>query len=183
MAQIALATAWLDGCSGCHMSLLDIDFLLIELAGRVQLVYGPLVDSKDLPERADIALVEGAVSSEADLRTLLALRRSATTLIALGDCAVTANVPGMRNRFPLAEVLRRAYVENTAALTAAGNATEVVFDVVPKLNKKARPIHEFVKVDLFVPGCPPPAAAIARLLSDLMAGEPPDLAAIARFGA
>ena len=92
-----LATIWLDGCSGCHMSFLDIDERLLELVGRADLVYGCLVDAKEFPQGVDITLVEGAVSSADDLRKILEVRERTRIVVALGDCAVTSNVPGMRN--------------------------------------------------------------------------------------
>ena len=68
MNKMRLATAWLDGCSGCHMSILDLDERLIELTQFADLVYSPLVDTKEYPENVDIVLVEGAVSTDEDLR-------------------------------------------------------------------------------------------------------------------
>jgi NAD-reducing hydrogenase small subunit len=94
-----LATVWLDGCSGCHMSLLDMDERLIDVLARADLVYSPLVDLKVFPETVDVTLVEGAVSSEEDLHKIRHVRARTKLLVALGDCAVTSNVPGMRNPF------------------------------------------------------------------------------------
>ena len=59
MDRLRVATVWLGGCSGCHMSLLDLDEFLIELADKIQLVYSPLMDIKEYPERVDLCLVEG----------------------------------------------------------------------------------------------------------------------------
>ncbi|MEX1021116.1 MAG: hypothetical protein WDZ49_15765 [Litorilinea sp.] len=61
--KIRLATAWLGGCSGCHMSFLDLDELLIDLAEMVDLVYSPIADVKEFPENVDVTLVEGAVAN------------------------------------------------------------------------------------------------------------------------
>jgi NAD-reducing hydrogenase small subunit len=97
LSKLRLATIWVDGCSGCHMSFLDIDDALITLLERVDLVYSPLVDTKVFPEGVDISLVEGAVSSEEDLRKIRMVREHSKILVSLGDCAVTANVPSMRN--------------------------------------------------------------------------------------
>jgi len=177
MTRIRVATTWLDGCSGCHMSFLDIDENIIQLFDRIELVYSPLVDFKTIPENIDLALVEGAVSSEADKEEILTLRSRSKVLISFGDCAVTANVPGMRNQFSVMETLSRAYIENSAS----GQILPSGF--VPKLFEYSRPVHEYVTVDLFLPGCPPPAGVILSTLNDLIDGRPPSLGGKTRFGA
>src|SRR6478609_9495082 len=103
-AKPTLATVWLDGCSGCHMSFLDIDERLLDLAQKIDLVYSPLVDRKDFPEQVDITLVEGAVSSTDDLAKIRKVRAHTKMLVSLGDCAVTSNVPSLRNPFGVKSV-------------------------------------------------------------------------------
>ncbi|MEI6512637.1 MAG: NADP oxidoreductase [bacterium] len=176
MSKPRIATLWLDGCSGCHMSLLDMDERIIALAGKIELVYGPLVDIKEFPEGVDVAVVEGAVSSVEDEHKIRIVRERSKFLIALGDCAVTANVPGMRNYYTCEAVLDRAYYENATIQAQTPNVG------IPALLPKALPLHEFVKVDLFVPGCPPQADAIYYVLSELVEGRIPDLAGKTRFG-
>src|SRR6516164_5300370 len=127
MSKARLATVWLDGCSGCHMSILDMDERLIELADRMKLVYSPLVDTKEYPENVDIVLVEGAVSTEEDLERIRKIRQRTRILASLGDCAVTANVPSLRNRFPVEAVEHHAYLEN------AEFNQQVPRDIVPRL--------------------------------------------------
>jgi NAD-reducing hydrogenase small subunit len=177
MSKKKLATVWLDGCSGCHMSFLDMDERLIELAGKVDLVYSPLVDVKEFPPDVDITLVEGAVSSEEDLHKIQKIRRHTKLLVSLGDCAVTANVPAMRNPFPVQAVYDRAYCENVTL--APGTPHEMI----PRLLPYARPVHEVVTVDVYVPGCPPSADVIYYTLTELMEGREPDLSSRTRFGA
>ena len=172
-----VATLWLDGCSGCHMSLLDMDERLLELAGKIDVVFSPLVDQKEFPENVDVTLVEGAVSSDEDLEKIHKVRARTRLLVSLGDCAVTANVPSMRNPFTVGSVIDRAYVENITIQPGAPR------EGVPTLLPQARPIHEFVKVDVFVPGCPPSADTIHMVLSEILAGGCPDLSAQTRFGA
>ena len=170
-----LATTWLDGCSGCHMSFLDMDERLLELGQRADLVYSPLVDVKDYPDGVDVCLVEGAVSSEEDLRKIKVIRERTRTLVSFGDCAVTANVPGMRNPIGPGPLLERAYLEN------ATDNREIPSQVVPRLLQAALPVHRVVAIDVFLPGCPPSADLIYGVLVDLLEGRTPDTTG-ARFG-
>jgi len=170
-----VATVWLDGCSGCHMSLIDLDERLLDIFSRADLVYGPLVDFKEFPENVDVCLVEGAVSSEEDLHKVKLVRERTKTIIAFGDCAVTSNVPGMRNPIGVQPLLDRAYIENATVNPSYPSR------VVPKLLPTARPVHTVVPVDIFLPGCPPSADLIYNLLDDLLSGRVPDVTG-ARFG-
>lgn len=168
-----LATVWLDGCSGCHMSILDMDERLLDILTSVDLVYSPLVDQKEFPDHVDIALVEGAVSNEGDLAKIHLVRARTRILVSLGDCAVTANVPSLRNPIGVKGIFDRV---------SAGDFPLQPKDV-PLLCADARPVHNFVKVDLFVPGCPPSADTIFYTLTELLAGRQPDLNTRTRFGA
>jgi NAD-reducing hydrogenase small subunit len=177
MSKPTLATVWLDGCSGCHMSILDMDERLVELSEQFELVYSPLVDYKEFPAQVDIALIEGSVSSDADEHKILKVRAHTRLLVSLGDCAVTGNVPAMRNPIPVPELLNCIY-KGIDVLQA-----QVPTDRLPSLLPRVRPVHEVVKVDLFVPGCPPSADTIFMVISELLAGRIPDVAALSRFGA
>jgi NAD-reducing hydrogenase small subunit len=157
------------------MSLIDLDERLLDIFERADLVYGPLVDFKEFPENVDVCLVEGAVSSEDDLHKIKLVRARTTTLVSFGDCAVTSNVPGMRNPIGVAPLLDRAYLENVTL------NPQIPSDVVPKLLPTSTPVHRVVKVDVFLPGCPPSADLIYTLLDDLLAGRVPDVTR-ARFG-
>jgi NAD-reducing hydrogenase small subunit len=177
MSKLKLATVWLDGCSGCHMSFLDMDERLLELAEVVDLVYSPIVDTKEFPDEVDIALVEGAVSSVDDEKKIRKVRDHSKMLVAMGDCAITGNVPAMRNPIGPEAILDRAYIQNASA------QAQIPLVVVPKLLKVVRPIHEFVKVDVFLPGCPPSADTFHTALIALVNGGPLDISALTRFGA
>lgn len=171
-----IATVWLDGCSGCHMSFLDIDERLIELNELADLVYSPLVDNKEFPPDVLLTIVEGAVSSEEDYEKIRMIRGRTKLLVSLGDCAITANVPGMRNEFKKEDVLARSYLEN------ADENNHIPVEVIPALRKTSVPVHQVVNVDVFVPGCPPSADTIWFAVSELLAGRLPDLTGLTRFG-
>ena len=176
MSKIKLATVWLDGCSGCHMSLLDIDEGIVAVARKADLVYGPLVDTQQFPEGVDVTLVEGAVSSQEDLKLIQTIRKRSRMIVALGDCAVTSNVPAMRNAIPTKKILDRVYIQGSDSNPG------VPTDGVPKLLKRALPVQEVVKVDVHLPGCPPPAKSILFVLSELLEGRLPDLGSKVKFG-
>jgi NAD-reducing hydrogenase small subunit len=176
MNKQSLATIWLDGCSGCHMSLLDIDERIIQLAEMYDILFSPLIDVKEFPESVDVTLVEGAISTDEDVKKIKMIRERTKMLIAFGDCAITGNVPAMRNRFKLEEVMKRGYLETTPK-------NQIIPDeMIPKLLDQAYPVYSFVEVDLYLQGCPPSADLIFYTLSEIAEGRTPALSEQARFG-
>lgn len=172
MERVRLATVWLGGCSGCHMSFLDLDEWLIELAARTELVYSPLMDVKTYPEGVDVCLVEGAVANEENREMVYRVRARTRVLVSFGDCAVTGNVTAMRNPLRLARaVLEPVYLDS-------GDLHPRIPDVqpiVPPLLDRVEPVHALVPVEYFLPGCPPPAARIRTIVEGLLKGETPAL--------
>ncbi len=179
MERLKLATTWFGGCSGCHMSFLDLDEWIIDLAARVEIVYGPLIDVKEFPDGVDVVLIEGTVCTEEHLEMARAIRKRSRIVVSLGDCAVTSNVVGMRN--PLGDpevVLKRAYVE----LADENPGIPTPSDLLPRLLKQAVPVHYVIHVDHFVPGCPPCPERIRLFLESLLTGAPGPSGALLKFG-
>ncbi len=172
-----VATMWLSGCSGCHMSFLDQDELLLDLAKKIRLVYSPIMDTKIFPENVDVTLIEGAVANEEQLALLKETRGKTKILISLGDCAVTGNVTALRNGFKDSDkaVLEMAFIDTS-------EVNPRVPTDVPKLLKKVLPLHEVVKVDYFIPGCPPPASLINYVLTELLGGRVPNMEGRSKYG-
>lgn len=183
--KLRFATVWLAGCSGCHMSFLDLDEWLFELAERVEIVYSPVAsDIKVFPEGVDLCLVEGAVANADNLELALQLRARSKVVVSFGDCAVSANVPGMRNLWAGVEggsrqsVLERGYVE----LADTGAQHPHAPGIVPELLERVLPLHELIPVDHFLPGCPPSAERIRTFLEALLRGEAPPMEGPAMIG-
>ncbi len=176
MKKLKLATVWLDGCSGCHMSLLDLDGAIIPIVRKVDIVYGPLVDAQEFPEDVDVTLLEGAISTQEDVDKLQQIRSRTKMLVSLGDCAVTGNVAGLRNVIPVNKLLQRIYVEGADVGGCIPDGG------LPQLAKLARPAQDFVKVDVCLPGCPPHNKVIASFLNNLLDGRKPEANAKIKFG-
>ncbi len=164
------------------MSFLDMDDRLLDLAARMDLVYSPLMDVKTFPEHVDITLVEGAVANQDHLRQIATIRERTDILVAFGDCAVTGNVTALRNPLNTAGVvLRRAYGDDEAGSPGRPPRPGGTADV-PALLDKVRTIRSCVRVDVYLPGCPPPADVIVDVLSDLIAGKVDGLHNRSRLG-
>lgn len=167
MSKPRFATVWLAGCSGCHMSFLDMDEWLFELADLVDVVFTPIADVKAFPADVDITLVEGAVANEENLELAKLVRANSRLVASFGDCAVSGNVTALRN--PLGDprgILERVYVD-------APDRDGVVPDaegIVPPLLPQVLPLHRVVEVDYFMPGCPPSSDEIRRAVETLLAG-------------
>ena len=172
MERLKLATVWLGGCSGCHMSFLDLDEWLLELVKLADIVYSPVVDTKEFPEGVDVTLVEGAVANEENLEMLLKIRKRSKVVISFGDCAITGNVTSLRN--PLgskSKVLERSYVE----LADANKGFPGEPGILPVLTDRVEPLHAIVPIDYYLPGCPPSAPEIRKVLEAITSGEQPEL--------
>lgn len=172
-----LATVWLGGCSGCHMSFLDLDDRLIELTELADIVYSPLVDVKRFPPNVDVTLVEGAIANQDHWDLIHEVRKSTKTLVAFGDCAVTGNVTAMRNPLgPALPILEACYKRDGSERLPTERP------IVPELLDRVYPLHHVVPVDVFLPGCPPSADLIYAAVVDLLAGRTPDIGGRYRFG-
>jgi NAD-reducing hydrogenase small subunit len=175
-----IATVWLGGCSGCHMSFLDLDERLIELAQMADVVFTPVADTKDFPEGVDVTLVEGAVANEDHVEMLERVRARTRILASLGDCAITGNVTALRNVWPVDVVLKTSYVDRATMNQGIPDAP----GIVPRLTARVAPLHHMVPVDEYIPGCPPDANRIWDALLALLQGGTvrPPLAPAAKFG-
>ncbi len=168
--KLKLATATLAGCFGCHMSFLDIDERLFDLVELVEFDRSPLTDIKEVGE-CDIGLIEGGLCNAENVHVLRDFRKHCKILVAVGACAINGGLPAQRNPIPLHTILEEVYLtEQGLAHGGIPNDPEL-----PLPLNKVHPLHEVVKVDYFLPGCPPSGDAIWKFLTDLLAGREPQL--------
>jgi [NiFe] hydrogenase diaphorase moiety small subunit len=167
--KFIVATTSLAGCFGCHMSLLDIDTDLLDVLEIVEFNKSPLTDIKKFSKQCHIGLVEGGCANSENVEVLREFRRKCDILVGFGECAIMGGIPAMRNFVPLKECLDEAYLN--------GVTTEVGADVVPghedipKLLNNVYPCNEVVKIDYYIPGCPPNAQHIWKVVKSILLGE------------
>ncbi|MFN3919528.1 MAG: NADP oxidoreductase [Methylohalobius sp.] len=170
MAKVKIATCSLAGCFGCHMSFADIDERLLELAEIADFDRSPFSDVRQVGP-CDLGLVEGGVCNAENVEVLRAFRQNCKLLVAVGACAINGGIPALRNRYELGDCLKEAFLIGLGVVDPKiPNDPEL-----PLLLDRVHPIHEVVKVDYSIPGCPPSAEAIWAALTALIAGNEPQL--------
>jgi NAD-reducing hydrogenase small subunit len=169
--KLTLATTSLAGCFGCHMSFLDIDERILELVQLYDLRKSPLDDLKGFTEVCDVGLVEGGCCNTHNVHVLREFRTHCRLLVSVGQCAITGGLPAMRNGIPLAELFAESYQKGPTLDTALIPSDEDL----PMILDRIYPCHEVVKVDAFLPGCPPSADLIWEALTAIAAGRPLDV--------
>ena len=169
--KLKVATCSLAGCFGCHMSLLDIDERFLQLLELVEFDRSPIDDIKHISGPVDLGLIEGGVCNAENVHVLREFRRMCKVLVAVGECSITGGIPSMRNSFTLKECLEESYIRGFGVEFA-----HIPDDPeIPLLLDKVYPLHEVVKIDHFLPGCPPSADAFWHFLTELAAGRDPQL--------
>ena len=169
--KIKLATIWFGGCSGCHMSFLDLDERLLELAEAADLVYSPIADIKEFPHDVDVTLVEGAVTNVDNLELAEQVRERSKLVVSFGDCAITGNVTSLRNYLPVDDLLTKVYHEGPGSAPRGLEEDHIM----PALLPKVLPLHQVIKVDAYIPGCPPDPDRIWEAVKMLLVGQPVEL--------
>jgi NAD-reducing hydrogenase small subunit len=173
MGKPKLATASLAGCFGCHMSILDIDERILQLIELIDFDKSPVDDIKEFTGRCLVGLIEGGAANEDNVHVLHSFRKNCDILISLGDCATMGGLPAMRNNIPLKECMDEAYLNGVTVY----NPDRIIpsDDEVPLLLNKVHPLHEVVKIDYHLPGCPPSADTIWEALTALLNNKPLEL--------
>ncbi|MGB3077288.1 MAG: 2Fe-2S iron-sulfur cluster-binding protein [Chitinophagales bacterium] len=169
MEKKIVATVSLAGCFGCHMSLLDIDTELLDVIELVSFAKSPLTDFKNFTTRCHIGLIEGGCCNSDNVETLRLFREHCDILVALGECSVWGGLPTMRNAIPLGECLEEAYLNSVTS--EAGNTIVPYHEDLPKILDRVYACNEIVKIDYYIPGCPPDANHIWKAVKNLLWGE------------
>lgn len=147
VAKPKIAYVHLSGCTGCLVSLADTYEKLLDILGAVDMVYNlTLADQRDLPEgKIDISIVEGSVclQDEHSVHLIKEAREKSGLVVALGGCAATGCV---------------------CNFCRGGQANQ------PQ-HESFVPINKLVKVDAYIPGCPPAPEVIYNFCIAAVTGD------------
>ena len=175
---VRVSSEWLNSCSGCEISIIDMGERLLEVLKVADIVHIPaLVDSKyfgqlgdqkhlSLPE-ADVGLISGGIRNAEHLEVALEMRKKCKIIIALGTCATHGGIPAMANSWTPVQMMERVYSTETTDQPAAFPA-----EGVPPLLESCYAVDEKIKVDIYLPGCPPHPDQVFNALVALVQGKP-----------
>ncbi len=175
MSKPVVATTSLAGCFGCHMSILDIDDRILQLIDLVEFNKSPVNDIKVFTKECDIGIIEGGVCNSENVHVLKDFRKNCKILISLGECAIMGGLPALRNNIPVRECLEEAYLNGPTVKDANPEKILPNDDELPMILDQVYPCHEIVKIDYYLPGCPPRADLIWNALAALVTGSEMDL--------
>lgn len=176
--SVKIASEWLNSCSGCEISIVDLGAKLLDVLALVDFVHIPaLVDHKyfgqlgdgkhiDIPEAA-VGIISGGIRNQEHLEVAMEMRKKCQTIIALGTCATHGGIPALCNSYTTEEILDTYYSTPTTDRPDA-----VPKDGVPPLLDRCYALDEKIKVDVLLPGCPPHSDQIAAALMGLLKGKP-----------
>lgn len=153
-----VAVVSLSCCEGCQIQLLNLGEKLFEFLEAVELVSCRFFKSGGLEGPFDLTLVEGSVIMPQEVEKLEELRRKSSTLIALGSCACFGGIQSIKNFLPHPEAKKVVYGDSGLGLEA---------------NEQVRPLHEFIKVDYQIPGCPFDPQEFLRVIKLALLGKKP----------
>ena len=143
-------------CDGCQLTLLDCEDQLLELVGRVDIAYFPEASSAMMAGPYDVSLVEGSISTPADVERILDIRRQSQVLITIGACATSGGIQALRNGRDVSEFLGVVYAHPEFISTL----------------DTSTPIADHVAVDLELRGCPIDPGQLVETIAAHLAGRP-----------
>ncbi|MBI5062209.1 MAG: methyl viologen-reducing hydrogenase, partial [Desulfatitalea sp.] len=158
---VKVASDWLNSCSGCEISIVDMGERLLDVLKVAQFVHLPaLMDHKyfgqggtgkhiEIPE-ADVGILSGGLRNQEHVEVAEAFRKSCKTIIALGTCATHGGIPTLANSFTNQEIQQRYYTTETTDAVGAFPS-----EGLPPLLDSVLALDEKIAVDIYMPGCPP----------------------------
>ncbi|MEG0791914.1 MAG: NADH:ubiquinone oxidoreductase [Gordonibacter sp.] len=145
----------LASCFGCQLQITNAEEHLLDVLGQIDLRYWQLASSDHMPDEFDVAVIEGAVTTEEAEATVRDLRERAATVIAIGACATTAGIPGMA----ASEFLERPGQVYERVPAACGTMVS------------PRPVSAVIDVDYEVRTCPMDALDFVDVLQRALYGS------------
>ena len=143
-------------CEGCQLQVANMGEELLEVLELIELVEFREVMSEKWDQDYDVAIVEGSITDDHAVERINNIRKKARVLVAYGSCATIGGVNGMKNNFDLEDIRKYVYGKNARFF--------------PTLETRA--VHQVVKVDYFVHGCPVYIPELVNVLKCILKGIP-----------
>ena len=173
-----IAMYWGAGCGGCDVSLLSLHEKILDLLEEAEIVFWPCaMDFKyeDLEKMKDgsidIAFYNGAIRTEEDEEIAKLLRKKSKILVAYGSCATEGCVIGLANLYSREEIFNTVYLKNETTKNEDGIIPSSNDLHLPEFLPHLKTLEQVVKVDAFIPGCPPPKPVLENALEALLQGK------------
>jgi coenzyme F420-reducing hydrogenase gamma subunit len=159
MANPTLAVWKFASCDGCQLTLLDCEDELLPLAGRVTIAHFLEASRNVQPGPYDVSLVEGSITTPADIERIKFVREQSKVLITIGACATSGGIQALRNFADVEEFRAAVYAQPKYIQTL----------------RTSTPIADHVKVDFELHGCPIDRSQLLEVLTAFLAGRKPDI--------
>jgi F420-non-reducing hydrogenase small subunit len=195
MAKLKIALYWAASCGGCEIAVLDIGDKILQVVEKAEIVFWPVAvdfkykDVERMPDGSiDLCLFNGAIRTSENEHLAKLLRRKSKILVAYGSCANEGCIPGLANQSSREEIFSYVYSTTPSTDNPQEIRPQTSFQVregeltLPAFYNTVKTLAQVVKVDYFVPGCPPVDEQTWTVLRTVFEGALPPPGAVVGAG-
>lgn len=182
--KLKLAVYWGAACGGCCVSVLDVHESLFDVVAAADLVFWPIAldtkyqDVENMDDGyIDVTLFNGAVRNSENEHMAKLLRRKTKILVAYGSCAHMGGIPGLANFSTKEELFQRVYHDSESTVNPDNVRPQPEVKVeegkleIPVFYNDVRTLDQVVRVDYYLPGCPPQTERLVDVFMAIVKGD------------